>query len=312
MITIVAPVYNVEKYLKKFIESVLNQTYKNFELLLITDCPTDDSLSICESYALKDNRIRVIKQEKNGGVAKARNRGLSEVKGDYIMLADSDDYLPNDALEILLSLLNKTNSDMVMGGFYLDIEGEIRKKKFRAFKRLYNHIDAVKCHLNFHTLYGYPWGKLFKKEILNDVKDPEDMASGDDGVFSFYALMNAKSVAFTNHPVYYYRIRRDSISGHGEDFRKKDLDVFKQLDYVKRRLKTEKYFENDFKVFTFGLLYEALKKYNISSTDTKNLFLDEYIKMKKVCNENCNTTIWKSSNPKMRIKALKYKLMEKF
>ena len=107
MITIVAPVYNVEKYLKKFIESVLNQTYKNFELLLITDCPTDDSLSVCESYALKDNRIRVIKQERNGGVAKARNRGLSETKGDYIMLADSDDYLPQDALEILLSLLNK-------------------------------------------------------------------------------------------------------------------------------------------------------------------------------------------------------------
>ena len=307
MITIVAPVYNVEKYLKKFIESVLNQTYKDFELLLITDCPTDNSLSICKSYALQDNRIKVIKQEKNGGVAKARNRGLSEAKGDYIMLADSDDYLPEDALDTLINLLYKTKADMAMGGFFLDIEGEIKRKHFKAFKKLYNHIDAVKCHLNFHTLYGYPWGKLFKKEILENVKDPEDMTSGDDGVFSFYALMNAKSVAFTDHPVYNYRIRRDSLSGHGGDFRKRDLDVFKQLDYVKKRINTEREFENDFKVFMFGLMYEALIKYNNSSKEAKELFLEEYKKIRKICNENCNATILKSSNPKMKIKALKYK-----
>lgn len=308
MISIVAPVYNVEKYLKKFIESILEQTYKDFELLLISDCPTDNSLSICENYELKDNRIRVIKQGKNGGVAKARNRGLLEAKGDYIMLADSDDYLPKDALTTLINLLEETKADMAMGGFFLDIDGEIKRKKFRDFKKIYNHEKAIKCHLNFHTLYGYPWGKLFKRYVLKNVKDPEDMSSGDDGVFSFLALANANTIAFTDYPVYYYRIRRDSISGHGGDFRQKDLDIFKQIEYIKNRVIKQKEFASDLKVFTFGLIYENLIKLNNSSKEVKELFVDEYKKMKKICDENCNMTILKSSNPKMRVKALKYKI----
>lgn len=308
MITIVAPVYNVEKYLKKFIESIVNQTYEDFELLLVTDCPTDNSLSICEDYQSKDKRIKIIRQERNGGVAKARNKGLKEAKGDYIMLADSDDYLPNDALKTLKDLIDNNNADMAMGGFYLDIEGEIKRKKFKAFRKIYNHKEAAKCHLNFHTLYGYPWGKLFKREVLENVVDPEDMSSGDDGVFSFYALMNATSVAFTDHPVYYYRIRRDSLSGHGGNFSTRDLDVFRQIEYVKSRLKNEKEFDNDFKVFCFGLLCGAINKYNNSSNEVKSQFKDRYDEMKKICDENCNTVILKSSNPKMKIKAIKYKM----
>ena len=308
MISIVAPVYNVEKYLDKFLKSIINQTIKDFELLLVTDCPTDNSLEICEKYQKIDNRIKIIKQEKNGGVAKARNRGLAEASGEYIMLADSDDYLPSDALEHLLTLLNNTDADIAMGGFYFDIEGEIKKKKFRAYKKIYNHKEAIKAHLNFHTLYGYPWGKLFKREILTNVKDPEDMSSGDDGVFSFLALKNAKNIAFTDYPVYYYRIRRDSLSGHGGNFEIRDLDVFKQIEYIKESIKDEKAYLNDFKIFTFGLLNGAIQKYNKSDNKSKTKFKTEYDKMKKICDEYCNVVIFKSFNPRMKANALMYRI----
>ena len=150
--------YIVEKYLKQFIESIINQTYKNFELLLVTDCPTDNSELICKTYAEKDDRVHIIPNEVNMGVAKTRNNGLAVAKGNYIMLADSDDYLTEDALEKAYQLLIKDKTDIVYCGFYTDFEGDIQRKKFRFYKRKYDYEKAIKSHLSFHTLYGYPGG----------------------------------------------------------------------------------------------------------------------------------------------------------
>lgn len=308
MISIVAPVYNVEKYLDKFLKSILNQTYTDFELLLITDCPTDKSVQICEEYAKKDQRIKIIKQEKNGGVAKARNKGLSEAHGDYIMLADSDDYLEYNALDILYKNIKKNNSDISMGVFYCDVEGEIKIKKFRFAKKIYTHDEAIKHHLNFRTLYGYPWGKLFKKEILRNVKNPEDMSSGEDGVFSLEALKNSNKLTFVEQPVYYYRIRRDSLSGHGGNFGKRDLDVFKQISYIEEILRNDKQYDKDIKVFKFALLYGAIEKYEASDEDSKIRYIEDYNKMKSICNNICNNVICNSINPRIRFMALKYKI----
>lgn len=135
MISIVAPVYNVEKFLPQFIDSILAQSYKEFELLLVDDCGTDKSSSICKDYEKKDKRIRVIKQDHNGGLAKARNRGIAEAKGEYIMFADSDDYLAPDALEVSIKLLDETNADISYAGYYTDREGTIRRNKFRQAKK---------------------------------------------------------------------------------------------------------------------------------------------------------------------------------
>ena len=117
LISIISPVYNVSQYLDTFVQSILGQTYRNFELLLVTDCPTDSSLDICKKYAEIDPRAKVIEQPRNMGVAKARNRGLSFVAGEYVMLADSDDYLTKNALELELNLIQKSNVDIVYGGY---------------------------------------------------------------------------------------------------------------------------------------------------------------------------------------------------
>lgn len=309
LISIISPVYNVSQYLDTFVQSILGQTYRNFELLLVTDCPTDSSLDICKKYAEIDPRAKVIEQPRNMGVAKARNRGLSFVAGEYVMLADSDDYLTKNALELELNLIQKSNVDIVYGGYYTDCDGEIALKKFRFAKKHYSHVEALRNHLNFHTLYGYPWGKLFKRSILEGIQDPEDMSSGDDGVFSYRALYNAKNgVEFTSQPVYYYRIRRDSLTARGSGFRERDFDIIRQIQYVREVTKDNK-LSHCLNVFEFLSYLGTLKKYESSSEDMRRRF----IAPSKVLEDSCNA-LWKecfiyARNPKHKLMALQYGLI---
>lgn len=312
LISIIAPVYNVEKYLKQFIESIINQTYKNFELLLVTDCPTDNSELICKAYAEKDDRVHVIPNEVNMGVAKTRNNGLAVAKGNYIMLADSDDYLSEDALEKAYQLLKKDKTDIVYCGFYTDCEGDIQRKKFRFYKRKYDYEKAIKSHLSFHTLYGYPWGKLYRKEVLVNVKDPEDMSVGEDGVFSYRALYNAKNgVSFTDYPIYYYRIRKDSLSGHGQQFAKRDLDIIKQVSYI-RECTINKTFNKSLDIFEFVIFTGALSKYYTSDENTKANFENEAEYMIKRCKKCAPNCLIYSINPYFKFDALKWIIKKKY
>ena len=116
LISIIIPVYNVEKYLAKCVESVINQTYKKIQIILIDDGSTDNSGKICDDFKLKDNRIEVI-HKKNGGLSDARNAGLKIVKGDYIGFIDSDDYIEKDMYETLLCLLIENNADISIVSF---------------------------------------------------------------------------------------------------------------------------------------------------------------------------------------------------
>lgn len=307
MISIVAPVYNVESYIKQFIESILEQTYTDFELILVDDCATDSSGEICQQYAAKDRRIRYFRQEKNGGVAKARNRGLKEAKGEYIMLADSDDYLPKDALGHLYSISIEQKADIVYGGFWhvKEPEGMVVKKSFRVSHKVYDHKQAVKAHLNFKTLYGYPWGKLFKKAVLAGVEDPEDMNSGDDGVFSFRALWNANKVVFDDKPVYYYRIRNDSLTNRDMNITKKDFQVEKQYQYVKECVADDKFYK-ELGVFQFGLYLDVVVKYERSKEVVKKEFSEQIKPLKMVLKQQWWNVVRYSINPRMKLKAIQY------
>lgn len=307
-ISIIAPVYNVSSYLDQFILSVTNQTYSDFELLLVTDKPTDSSIEICQRYAQEDQRIHVLEQPTNMGVAKARNRGLREAQGDYLMLADSDDYLAPCALQDSLTLLMDSQTDIAYCGYWTDCDGNIQQKRFRFSKGRYSHNQAVTEHLNLHTLYGYPWGKLFRKEVLKDVWDPEDMSCGDDGVFSYRALYNAKrGVAFTDKPIYYYRIRQDSLTQHGQGFRARDLEILKQVQYVREWTKDEG-FEYPLDVFEFISYTGMMQKYLTAETAVRNEFAEEFMTMKTACDSTWKSCLLHAKNPAFRLRALRYSL----
>lgn len=205
MISIIVPIYNTEKYLKRCIESILNQTYKNIELLLIDDGSTDNSLKICEEYALKDDRIRVFHKE-NGGQGSARNMGIENAKGEYIGFVDSDDYISPQMYEILLNDIETYDADIssCRTGHTEDFDvtgtDEIR---------IYENDEIIEMHLKFTEEIGQsPADKLYKKKMWDEVRFLQIRAY-EDAATIYRVLYKAKKVVYRDISLYHY-IRRDN------------------------------------------------------------------------------------------------------
>ena len=165
LISVIVPVYNVEKYLEKCVSSIVNQTYKNLEIMLVDDGSTDSSGKMCDEFAKKDDRIKVI-HKPNGGLSDARNSALKIAKGDYIGFVDSDDYIADDMFETLCDLMEDNNSDISIVSFY-----EIYNNKLigvRDSKELENmtKLEAMKELLIDSKIQSYAWNKLFKRELF--------------------------------------------------------------------------------------------------------------------------------------------------
>ena len=159
-ISIIIPVYNAEKYLRRCIESVLSQSFTDFELILVDDGSKDSSPQICDEYVSQDTRVRVI-HKANGGVSAARNDGLDIAKGEYITFIDSDDWVEREYIQ---SLYDKRSLDFVIGNFINEPSGKKRKINECTFIG-----DKLKDYIkNTYLSNGYPWGKLFKNKIINN------------------------------------------------------------------------------------------------------------------------------------------------
>ena len=171
LISIIIPVYKVEKYLEKCIESVLKQTYTNLQIILVDDGSPDNCGKICDEYDKKDSRIEVI-HKANGGLSDARNVGISKAKGRYIGFVDSDDYIKEDMYEILLNLIKKYDADVSICNLYDVIDGNecIRNKENGI--REYSRLDILKEVLLDKNIQSYAWNKLYEKELFDEIKYP--------------------------------------------------------------------------------------------------------------------------------------------
>lgn len=204
-ISIIVPIYNAAEYLNKCIASVKNQTFTKYELILVNDGSTDESLNICRSEEQKDVRIRVINQ-KNSGVSKARNNGIKQAKGLYIMFLDADDWLEQTALEVLLGEIIMYEADIVCASH------TIRKRFNRSIPITYeNHIWMEKEFVNnfeifFRTIATAPWGKLYKRNIIinNCIKFPDNIPYGEDTIFNLQYYMQCKTVITSAKNIYNY------------------------------------------------------------------------------------------------------------
>ena len=212
LISIIIPVYNTEKYLNKCVDSVLSQTYKNIELILVDDGSTDMSLSICMEYAEKDNRVIVLSKI-NEGQAAARNLGLKYAKGDYIGFVDSDDWISPNMYEMLMSAMLRHNADItVCGRENVDINGDLLNRLFtfeNGFK-MYKE-DAIKRFLTYDGLDGSSCDKLFKRTVVNNLRYNPELIS-EDLPFVYNAIKNAETVYHVGEPLYYYYQRQNSTS----------------------------------------------------------------------------------------------------
>lgn len=237
LISVIVPVYNVEQYLKRCVESLLVQSYKNLEIILVDDGATDQSGKICDALSCKDNRIKVIHKE-NGGLSDARNKGLEYATGDLIAFVDSDDYIAPNMYERLVSVMNDTDTDIVMCR-YIRFKGEICKEIIEN-KVDVKVMDTLKVLENIYgtdgETYTVAWNKLYKRDVIADIRYPVKKVNEDEyTTYKYFA--NASKVAYTSEILYYYFYNDNSITTKKNYLSNKDIydALDERMEYLKQR-----------------------------------------------------------------------------
>ena len=215
--SIIIPVYNAEKQLKRCIESIINQSYDNYELLLINDGSKDNSLYICNKY--KSNKVRII-NKKNEGVSCSRNLGLLYATGNYIMFVDSDDWLELNALEKITKIISKNpNIEILKFNYYHETNKRLFKNNIDKlniiFNKLYtaNEYNKIICDTIKNSYFiNTVWGEVIKKEVLLNVMFEKNIIYGEDLLFNTYLFMKASNIMFIDEYLYHYFINESGIS----------------------------------------------------------------------------------------------------
>lgn len=236
LVSIIIPAYNTAPYIHKAIDSSLRQTHKNIEVLIINDGSSDDTLEISEGYAQRDERVRVFSQD-NAGVSSARNHGIRQALGEYIVFLDSDDWLEDNALEVMLDLQARYPDKLVGAGcYYVEGDGVIRKScgnirlpVLLSIQDIAESYAGIGNHPNeFHSI----WAKIFRAEIIKKgIYFPEGIAFSEDAVFVVKYLYKAGGAAYTPQPVYNMYQRQDSATrqAYTDDMTRSQIEAYEIL-----------------------------------------------------------------------------------
>lgn len=245
-VSVIIPVYKAEKYLAVCVDSVLQQTYKELEVILVEDGSPDQCGQICDEYAKKDSRVKVIHKE-NQGVSMARNTGLELATGEYVQFVDSDDYLDIHMIETLVNALEESKADLVLCGFYEKNLNFDRVSKAEEDVGVYEKAQFLKGIMknpySFH--YGVLWNKLFKREKIGNLRFLADMDFGEDLIFNLHYFGCCHTIRVIDEPLYYYiRYNMDSlmyIQAEG----KREFSSY--LRYLEKRLLLFERYQNFYK-----------------------------------------------------------------
>lgn len=281
LISIIIPVYKVEKYLEKCIQSVINQTYENLQIILVDDGSPDNCGKICDEYAKKDHRIEVI-HKSNGGLSDARNKGLEMAKGEYIGFVDSDDYIEADMYEVLYNLLKQYNADVSICNFYTVSQGKISIKNADNGINEYNRIEILKEILLDKNIQSYAWNKLYKKELFDEIKYPIGKKYEDIGT-TFYLLEKCNKVVVTGKLEYYYINRQDSIVNNVTESTITDYIelIMQRYDYIEKNIKELSSYNKDYLKRILKTAEKDIKSLNEVGDYTKKKYEELYNKVQK-------------------------------
>ena len=222
LISIVVPVYNVEKYLNKCINSLVKQTYKNIEILLIDDGSKDGSLKLCNYYKKNDDRIKVF-HKKNGGLSSARNYGIEKAKGKYICFVDSDDFVSEDLCTVLYNSILKYNADVSIGRV-VDCYNTIPKvDNSKCNDILLSNEEAIKMVMEAREISVHAVAKLYRKDLFSKQLRFEEGKIAEDAIIMIELLSKCKKVMYNSSFIYYYIHRKNSITTR--HFNQKNYDV---------------------------------------------------------------------------------------
>lgn len=233
LISVIVPVYKVEKYLDRCVQSIVDQTYRNLEIILVDDGSPDNCGSLCDAWAAKDSRIKVIHKE-NGGGAQARNMGLDSATGQYVGFVDSDDYIHPEMYQHLYDILQRTQSDIVECGYILTENDEcVIKHLAESNLQVFSAEEALRENINDLVCRQLVWNKLYATKTLENIRFVEGKFI-DDEFFTYRAIGNAKSIAVSDRIMYCYRQQSNSVMH--QQFSRKWLDALEaklcRLEYI--------------------------------------------------------------------------------
>ncbi len=275
LISVIVPVYNSEKYLNRCVESLVNQTYKNLEIILVDDGSPDNSPKMCDEWAEKDSRIKIIHKE-NGGALSARIEGVNISSGDYIAFVDSDDWLEPDAYSYLADITQRYNSQVSCFGMRdVDINDEITDiEKTAENIKIYNFTDIIK-YMNEDSLWSM-CNKIYKKDLLSALPEmPLNLAFSEDFLFNYFVYKNTEKLIVSNQIKYnYFRHEQSAIAG---------CITYKLID---DSMKAYKIIDDDFDKALPAYKFQAINKvkndfFLINSVIRNQKCLDRYETLRK-------------------------------
>ena len=258
MVSIIVPIYNAEQYLRRCVDSILNQEYTDYELLLVNDGSTDASGDICEEYGDQDPRVIVIQKE-NTGVSDSRNRALDRARGKYLQFLDSDDWITPDATRLFVRAAEEYGCDMVISDFYrvvgerLSPKGDIEEEGVLTREEFAAHM--MENPADFY--YGVLWNKLYRRDIVEEhkLRMDTDISWCEDFMFNLEYIRYAKVFYALHAPIYYYVKRKGSLASQGINISKTvkmKLNVFEYYNnFYKHVLEEEDYEKNRLQVYRF-------------------------------------------------------------
>lgn len=274
-ISVIVPAYNEETRIKKCINSILSQTFKNFELIIINDGSTDNTDLIVKQYLKKDKRIKYI-NSLNEGQGAARNKGILKAEGEYITFVDSDDTIENNMLELMYNEILLKRVDVVICDLYKVSENTNRKFIFKNYKK-YSNNDKI----NFMLSHPGPVARLYKKELFtkNEIYFPEKIIYEDLGTIPFIAMVSNK-ISYLEIPLYNYIVRENSTMNQ-KKFSKKFDDIFKIMD-VYNNIYSESEYKAEIEYLNIEhLLYSAMLRYiNFPNTNIQRNKIINIVKTK--------------------------------
>lgn len=283
MVSIIIPVYNCEKYIEKCVKSVLDQSYEDLEIIIIDDGSNDKTLSICKELSKNDKRIRIIQQE-NKGVSCARNQGLMNVTGEYVIFIDGDDWVEKNFVECLLSDLLEKQVDLVACGWICEDEGGLISEKKQFAKKLINTEMAIRMAFAESGFQGYLWNKIFKRELIcnNNLFFDSSVTMLEDLLFVYEYLSKCKKIVINDklcyhHVIYESSSREKCFKGKNFDIRwLSELKVLSKIidntgdAYLKKFLKSRK-------VLVCGFYLKRMYECNYYNSEIKKK-LKKYIR----------------------------------
>jgi glycosyltransferase involved in cell wall biosynthesis len=308
LISVVVPVYKVENYLSRCIDSILSQTYKNFELILINDGSPDNCPAICDAYASEHNFIKVIHKE-NEGISVARNKGIEIAKGRYITFIDSDDYIHTSYLSTLMFMLNNSGAQLSMCAYKKVFALEMDEITVNDDFKIISDFLAMDMLLNDQSKCT-PWGKLYNIDLFKEVKFPERKLMEDMFVMPRLFSM-AKVIAINSQELYYYNQEGLSITRSSFNYKK--------LDIVEGALSWKNHTE-----INYPALFEKASMHYYATVIDNCIYLSKvkddygisiYKKYKKEIISNSNDILkskYSSKRTKIKVMLLKYGLFRLF